>query len=238
MTDLEDANRLLGEALEHNRQARITYIQKYKITPALTEQARCLKDVLALLENMEKGEVENYEIAYRQGWQAAKASSLEEPPAEEPKTGTKYEIRERGTNGKVQRGKWKRDTPAEEPNHAFGALSLCKIQERLAKEKASKEPKEEKKHLHAGLEDGTLNLIVFDDTEQLKKMLNIIGFLVDDEGIVTDKGEPVTCSGCGCKLTLDEIGHVMPPDHFYCSSPVCIMDYYERYGHLEKKEEE
>ena len=92
---------------------------------------------------------------------------------------------------------------------------------------------------HAGLEDGGLNLIVFDDTEQLRKMLNAIGFLVDDDGIVTNKGEPVTCSGCGCKLTIDEIGHVMPPDHFYCSNPstTCIMDYFERYGYPEEKKE-
>ena len=107
----------------------------------------------------------------------------------------------------------------------IGTDLICKVS-------SDGEPEKGEKQLHAGLEDGGLNLIVFDGTEQLRKMLNVIGFPVDDDGIVTNKGEPVTCSGCGCKLTVDEIGHVMPPDHFYCSKSICIMDYYGRYGHL------
>lgn len=119
--------------------------------------------------------------------------------------------------------------------HEDSEIVLCGTDE--YDDSLPEEPEKEKKQLHAGLEDGTLNLIVFDDTEQLRTMLNTIGFLVGDEGIVTDEGKLVTCSGCGCKLTVDEIGHVMPPNHFYCNSSVCIMDYYERYGYPEEKEE-
>ena len=83
---------------------------------------------------------------------------------------------------------------------------------------------------HAGLGDGKLNLITFNDTEQLRVMLIAIGFSIDDKDIVYHQGKPVICSSCERELTLDEIGYVMPPAHFYCSSDVCICDYFERYG--------
>lgn len=88
------------------------------------------------------------------------------------------------------------------------------------------------KNRHAGLEDGHLNILTFDDAEMLRWLLKIIGFPVDETGIVTDnKGVPVRCSSCGCKLTLDEIAYVMPPAYFYCCDPICIYDYFERYGY-------
>lgn len=89
-----------------------------------------------------------------------------------------------------------------------------------------------KEDRHAGLENGHLNLLTFNDAEMLRWILTTIGFTVDDTGIVNDKkGVPVKCSGCECKLTLDEIAYVMPPSYFYCCNPICIYDYFERYGY-------
>lgn len=91
MSNIEEAKRLLEEALEKDK-------PKYGLHPhtctRMTEHVEKLnthilfllqkiKATQAVLDNMEEGDVENYEIAYRQGWQAAKVSGLDEPPAKE-----------------------------------------------------------------------------------------------------------------------------------------------------------
>ena len=91
MGDLEEVNRLLGEARGHQREIRDLvklYLSHNRAAQHIDAKAeKSIQDIeqaLLVLDNMEEENVENYEIAYRQGWQAAKVSGLDEPPAEEP----------------------------------------------------------------------------------------------------------------------------------------------------------
>ncbi len=195
MSDIEEINRLLGEAhsiLDHRntRHANLSIVQGNIVK------------VQTLLDNMEEPITERFQLQidkYNEMIVILKEMKDMIEPTEEPDPyGKDWD--------------WNKVLPPEEP-------------------------KKGENQLHAGLEDGGLNLIIFDDEKQLREMLGVIGFLVDDDGVVTENGKPVICSGCERTLILNEIGHVMPPNHFYCSSSVCIMDYYERYGHLEEKEE-
>lgn len=87
MGNIEEANRLLGKALGELTEWRKAWVLDKTHIDA---SEKYILSVLALLDNMEEENVENYEIAYRQGWQAAKASSLKEPPAKEPKNVKSY----------------------------------------------------------------------------------------------------------------------------------------------------
>ena len=53
MGDIDEVNRLLRKALEHNRQAKISYIQHYENAFALDEDKKCITDALANLGNIE-----------------------------------------------------------------------------------------------------------------------------------------------------------------------------------------
>ena len=87
--------------------------------------------------------------------------------------------------------------------------------------------------LHAGLELGTLNTIVFDNAEQLRDLLKRIGLKTDGAGRILDptSGSPIACTSCAEDVGVDNIGHVLPGSiKVYCRDPACILDYLERFG--------
>ena len=92
-------------------------------------------------------------------------------------------------------------------------------------------PTEESK-THAGVEELSLNLVVFQDEEQLRSLINRIGLHTDDSGrILDDENHIKTCPSCSEQLQLKDVGHILPGSHYiYCKNPVCIMDYFERFG--------
>ena len=90
----------------------------------------------------------------------------------------------------------------------------------------------EKLNSHAGLEEGTLNLITFKSEEELKGVLEAIGLKVSKENnIITTEGEVISCSSCENQVQISDVGHILPGSHYvYCKDPICIMDYLERFG--------
>ena len=79
--------KLMDESLEVLQQ---NLKQDFRIEDLAGERNRLRKDVKHLeaeIERLIEERVENSEIAYRHGWDAAKASSLKEPPTEGPEEG-------------------------------------------------------------------------------------------------------------------------------------------------------
>jgi len=81
--------------------------------------------------------------------------------------------------------------------------------------------------VHAGLEEGQLNLIVFDNEATLKDILKEISVDVSQGGAVMGKGgHSQHCQCCGREITLRNLGNVMPGSlEFYCDNKVCLTEY-------------
>ncbi len=86
---------------------------------------------------------------------------------------------------------------------------------------------------HAGLESGSLNLVVFENEDELKQLLNRVGCKVqEDNEVIKSNGEKAICEGCQQAITIGNVGHVLPgSQHFYCDRPVCVLEYVERFGY-------
>jgi len=85
---------------------------------------------------------------------------------------------------------------------------------------------------HAGVEDGSLNLIVFKNQDELRGLLEIAGCTIDEHNVVHNKdGDIAACPSCNGEVKIDHVGHVLPgSQHIYCDRPVCIMDYLDRFS--------
>ena len=85
---------------------------------------------------------------------------------------------------------------------------------------------------HAGVERDGLTVVAFDSEAELQSMLGRIGITVDAERRLHDRdGVVLSCQSCDKPMPLDEVGHVLPGSTLvYCSDPVCVLDYIERFG--------
>lgn len=84
--------------------------------------------------------------------------------------------------------------------------------------------------MHAGLEEGHLNLVVFDDSDTLRKILDTLHVDVSEDGKILDDGKSKHCNCCGAEVTVKNLGNVMPGSlEFYCDNPVCLAEYIVKY---------
>jgi len=64
--------------------------------------------------------------------------------------------------------------------------------------------------------------------DNVGKILNVIGFSLDEEGRIIDKGKIKNCECCQSVLTKKNLGNIFPansPHHLFCDNPFCITDY-------------
>lgn len=60
------------------------------------------------------------------------------------------------------------------------------------------------------------------------KILESIGFELDEKGRIIYKNKIKTCECCRTKLTKRNVGNIFPatsPHHLFCDNPFCITDY-------------
>lgn len=81
-------------------------------------------------------------------------------------------------------------------------------------------------HPYAGLSKGQLNLVVFNEKEQLRQILERIKITVKDERLIQADGSQNHCHTCKENLTLDNLGHIMPGSTLmFCEDPICLAEY-------------
>jgi len=87
--------------------------------------------------------------------------------------------------------------------------------------------------LHAGLEEGKLNLIVFDNEDTLRSLLEGLGLEVGQGKKILRDGKAEKCSCCDEPLTTKNLGNLMPGSlELFCDRPTCLAGYILRYrGH-------
>lgn len=85
---------------------------------------------------------------------------------------------------------------------------------------------------HAGLSNDKLNLIMFENEEQLMNILKSLDINVDSSGNILDnQGQIEICPCCQTKITLNNLGNVMPGSRIlYCDHSTCLVDYISKFG--------
>lgn len=78
---------------------------------------------------------------------------------------------------------------------------------------------------HAGLSEGRLNLLVFEDKGLLQRLLRELGFEVETDKIL-DQRHQEECQRCHEPLTVDNLGNIMPGSLLlFCDNPFCLSTY-------------
>lgn len=79
---------------------------------------------------------------------------------------------------------------------------------------------------HAGLSNGELNLVLFENEDQLKGLLGKLGIEVRDNFVVSADGKAEHCQSCAKTIRVDNLGNIMPGSTlFFCDDPYCLSTY-------------
>ena len=80
--------------------------------------------------------------------------------------------------------------------------------------------------LYAGVVHERLNLIIFNTKQHLLKLLDTLEINVDEENIIDKNNQLIECSCCEERITLDNLGNIMPGSkEFFCDDPTCLAEY-------------
>jgi hypothetical protein len=80
--------------------------------------------------------------------------------------------------------------------------------------------------MHAGLEEGRLNLMVVENDENLRKILRKLDFEIRNDGRISENGNIQHCNCCGKEVSIKNFGNLMPGSlELYCDNPACLSDY-------------
>lgn len=79
---------------------------------------------------------------------------------------------------------------------------------------------------YAGLSNGELNLILFENEPQLRALLAKLGIKTRENFILSKEGEVEKCQCCRKTIRVENLGNIMPGSTlFYCDDPFCLSSY-------------